>query len=206
MTAAIPGNNDLFLVISGFRWCSSSASPRLPSSTKTRPWVSSREQLKPPHLSSWAFPCPWCCPSRHHTSSVNYPSWKWDQNHVSTVQGYLLQLCLLHKNPPVAPLAIQPCQTAGVSVYLLLKLKHGQAGKFASRSQAILCLRVAPAEQPRAGRLLLWPSLSWVLWREGGQRWRSPLCCPPGQRSIPWHSLKKEEWMCNPSRPLNKLK
>lgn len=95
MTPAIPGNNDLFLVISGFWWCSSSDSPHLPSSIKTRPWVSSREQLKPPHLSSWAFPCPWCCPSRHHTSSVNYPSWKWDQNHVSTVQGYLLQLCLL---------------------------------------------------------------------------------------------------------------
>lgn len=35
----------------------------------------------------------------------------------STTQSYLLQMCLLHKNPPVVPLTMHPCQRAeGLSI------------------------------------------------------------------------------------------
>lgn len=86
----------------------------------------------------------------------------------------------------------------GVSVYLLLKLKHSQVGKFDSESQEILLLRVALTEQPRAGRLLLCPSPSCVLGRKRCQKQVSSVS-PSRSRIItsnPVALLKKQKSEC----------
>lgn len=84
----------------------------------------------------------------------------------------------------------------GVSVYLLLKLKHRQVVKFASESQQIMFLRVALAEQPRAGRLLVCPSPSWVLWRKGRSEVEVTSVLPSRSRINPVALLKKQKREC----------
>lgn len=86
VATVIPGKNELFLVIYGFQWCSSLDSPHLPSSPKTRPWVSSKRQLKPLHFSCWTFslaaaPSDTVQVQNIPRSSVIYPSWKLGQNY-----------------------------------------------------------------------------------------------------------------------------
>lgn len=123
---------------------------------------------------------------------------------VGTAQGYLVQLCLFYKSPPVASLVIHPCQTARElstpptktrsNTKNIYTKKRGRVGKFASKSQDILCFRVALAELPRIGQLLLWPSPSWILWQRearGGGHLCVALQVRDQSHGIPWK--KKSE-------------
>lgn len=193
MATAISGKNDSFLVVPGFQCWSSSDSPHLPSGARTRPWGKVQESswtTAPLLLDTLPMMLPvqepyWCraiSEALYLSQQEMGPKSQWIQCFgIFSSCAYCIKIPLLFLQWYIF------AKQLWVSVSLLLKLKHRQVGKFASESQEIWFW--GWHWQSSTG-LLLCPSRSWVLWRKGGQRWRSPLCRPPGQGSILWHSLK----------------